>query len=291
MESKAKIGKEVKSYPKIWTTYQKINEDDSLQDKELKEFYNSLLCDRKPYFFRHLYKTESKKYSLYYNKVEFRCYSLFDMTFKELQRLENKTPKQIQFLKDAENKNGFINSDCELNRICKYIENIDFHIKQKIRDVTNFDYSKFISQEIDFDEKTYKKFVKVLESFNVNQSCDIVSKSNGNVGDNHINNINTYNDYNMSVMYFHDYVYQNITSNGNEIVNFLIKYFYEEQKGSSKTIMWKLAGDIIYNTMLQKHTSKITIPKKCEFGDINFLHNRFNLVTVDLKEDNDDTHI
>lgn len=290
MESKAKIGKEVKSYPKIWTTYQKINEDDSLQDKELKEFYNSLLCDRKPYFFRYLYKTEAKKYSLYYNKVEFRCYSLFDMTFKELQKLENKTPEQIQFLKDAENKNGFINSDCELNRICKYIENIDFNSKQKIRDDSLFDYKAFLSTDVEFNNCIYKKFVDLIEMFNDSQKFNTNRCSNNYVFPDEFDE-NTLNKFDSYVDKFQNVLYEQISSNEKELVNYFIKYYYEDKKGASKNTMWKLIGDKIYNVAFNKSNKLIYIPKKNKNGDIDFLHNSFSIIKIDLKENQDDTNI
>ena len=105
---KAKIGKEVKSYPKVWTTYQKVKEDDSEQDKYIKEFYNSLLCDKKPYFFKHLYKTEAKKYSQFKQSVDLKCYSLWDITLKQLLEKEDRTEEQEKFIQDFNTKNGFI---------------------------------------------------------------------------------------------------------------------------------------------------------------------------------------
>ena len=50
---KAKIGEKVKGIPKIWTTYQHIDIDDDEEVVKQKEFYNSILCDKKPYFFKY----------------------------------------------------------------------------------------------------------------------------------------------------------------------------------------------------------------------------------------------
>ena len=77
---KAKIGEEVKSVAGIWKTHQKINEDDDEETVKQKEFYNSLLSDRKPYFFKHLYKKEKDRYNAYksrandrWNRMEWKC--------------------------------------------------------------------------------------------------------------------------------------------------------------------------------------------------------------------------
>ena len=51
---KAKIGKEVKGIPNIWIERQKINKDDNDKVKKEKEFLNSILLDRHPYFFIYL---------------------------------------------------------------------------------------------------------------------------------------------------------------------------------------------------------------------------------------------
>ena len=282
---KAKIGKEVKGYPKCWTTYQKIKEDDSEHDKEIKTFYNSLLCDRKPYFFQHLYKTEKKRYSYYKKVVDARCHATFRLTLKQLLEKENKTPEEELFIENFHKNNKFINSDCELNKICRHIENTNFKIKEKVRDTKDFDYNFFIDDTIPFNNKTYKKLFNLLND----AMCFTSGKCHiENSGDNHIDS-NEYKDQHTDfITVVKDKLYEEVTSNKYELVNYLIKFFYEDKKTFTKNTLWKLCGDTLYDIAINKCGHNITFVKRDKDGPIKFWNDYFSPVSLYLKQEGDE---
>lgn len=254
----------------------------------MKEFYNSLLCDKKPYFFKHLYKTEAKKYSQFKQSVDLKCYSIWDITLKQLLEKEDKTEEQEKFIHDFNTKNGFINSDCELNRICKYIESIHFDIKKKIREDDLFDYSFFITDDIDFNIDTYNTIYTKLNNLMASNKTLIIDKQEKQQN-NYADNINRINfkkiEFITSLQAFKDEIFTNICSNKYEVVNYLIKIFYEDKKTLNKANLWRLCGLELYEIAYEKNNGIINVPKMNNNGDIIFWNNKFSPIIVDLKEE------
>jgi hypothetical protein len=60
---KAKIGRAVKGIPSVWNKWNKISDDDNDEQIKEKQVFNSILCDKHPYFFTHLFKSTKNKYS------------------------------------------------------------------------------------------------------------------------------------------------------------------------------------------------------------------------------------
>lgn len=283
---KAKIGENVKGIPKIWTTYQHINPDDTEEEKKNKEFYNSLLCDKKPYFFRYVYKTENKKYNQYCKKVDLKCYSKFDITLKELIQKENKTEEQQEFLKIFEEKNGFINSACEMNRICWHIEDIFKDINKKVRDGSKFDYTYFITEDIEFDKKKYNQIRDYLTLCLNKKRNDMGQKNKQLFSSEKLtgNNSDT-EDKHTWIQFLKNELYEKYCSNGYELVNYLIKFFYEDKKNFSKNTMWKICGDVLYQISLNKSNGKIIAPIKDKNGNIYFWFDKFSMQSINLREE------
>lgn len=288
VESKAKIGENVKAMPKIWTTYQHINPEDDEDTKKEKEFYNSILCDKKPYFFKYVYKTENKKYNQYYKKVDLRCYSLYSMTLKELLQVQNKTEDQKEFIKSFKEKNGFINTDCEMNRICWYIEDVFKDINKKVRDDSQFDYSYFITPNIEFNKKRYKEISDFLVKYLSKKRNDIGQKNKQLFSEEKLsNNQVVEEDKNMWIQALKNELYQKYCSNGYELTNYLIKFFYEDKKNFTKGTLWKLCGDILYSIALEKSKGIINIPVKDNKGDIEFWFDKFSVKKIVLEGSDD----
>lgn len=283
---KAKIGENVKGIPKIWTTYQHINPDDTEKEKENKEFYNSILCDKKPYFFRYVYKTENKKYNQYYKKVDLRCYSLYDITLKELLQKTNRTKEQEDFIKSFKDKNGFINSDCEMNRICWYIEDVFKDINKNVRNGSNFDYKYFLTKDIPFDQKKYDE-IKNFLCLCLNKKRDTIGQNNKKIFSDEklINNKDNINDTNTWIQSIRNELFQKYCSDEYELVNYLLKFFYEDKKNFSKGTLWKICGDVLYNITLKKSNGQIIVPIKDKNGNIEFWFDKFSIKNIDLNKE------
>ncbi len=118
---KSKIGKTVKEIPKCWTK----KTDDN--------FLNSILVDKKPYFFIYLYNATKKEYKAHCVRYNNECYDVLGYPLAEL-LAKNKLNK-----KEQEIKNRFIqyspviDSNSIMNRLCHYIESIKDEILQEVK--------------------------------------------------------------------------------------------------------------------------------------------------------------
>lgn len=279
---RAKIGQDVKGIPKIWKTYQPILKEDSEEVKKEKEFYNSILSDRKPYFFRYVYKKEAKKLERYMKKMNRNCDNLYNMFIKDLEKLENKTEDQIKFLNNLDRGNGFINSNCEMNRICKYLESVKRNINVNVRDNKEFDYKIFYNENIEFNEELFKEISDAITSDLKNLEA-IRSKINNKFlasQDEQEDNVIPV-DYIKNIK---DNLITNYCSNKYELLNYCIEYFFNTNKTASKSIFWELVGDVIYEKSLEQCNYVIRFPEKDKNGDIEFLNKRYAVKSVYLED-------
>ena len=284
---KAKIGEEVKSVAGVWKTHQKINEDDDEETIKQKEFYNSLLSDRKPYFFKHLYKKEKDRYNAYKSRANDRCYREYRITLKELLAMpkDELTNDQNEFIKNFNDNNGFINSNCEMNRLCKYIESIDFDVSQKIRNEENFNPLDLMIDGIEWNESVYKK-VRGYTDLVWKDYIDITKKTAINTKkvtelDETLTKKNEWFGQQLK-----EDLLTKICSNEDELTNYLIKYFFIDRKTVSKSIFWKFFGDSVYKNLLRRNNYIIQFPLSEENnGDIEFLRDVFTIYNVDLREE------
>lgn len=280
---KAKIGKEVKAIPKIWKTYQKINEDDSEDIKKEKEFYNSILSDRKPYFFKYLYTQEKKRLSEYNKAFDQKLYRITGIHLKDLLQLKNPNSYQKHLIDNYYKYNGFINSNCEMNRICKYIESIDFDIKQNIRDNSQFDYTLLMSPTKIWNEETYNKVKIAMENFMRFLYIDYKKDNN----DYKQIKETSYEDdvFSKRIAFAQFFKLELLTkycSNERELTNYLLKIFYEDKKSWNKNMLWLVCGNTIYENCLNRANYKVRVPIKAKDGCIRFWGDRFGTKVIDL---------
>ena len=152
---KTKIGQAVKCIPKVWAVYQKVKDTDTPEEREKKEFYNSLVVDKKPYFFKYKYKQLTKDLNEYNKTANENSILRFSKTLDELLETYKKDENllsndELTFLDYYSHFLPVLDTPCSMNKICKYIESIDFGIKKKINFLvqlyTNGDYLSQISQ-------------------------------------------------------------------------------------------------------------------------------------------------
>ncbi len=280
---KAKIGRKVKSIPNIWLKYNKINDDDSQEVKKQKEFLNSILLDKHPYFFTYLYKGTRRKYKQYYNNQDVTCRQKFGIGIEELKKLNRKTREQLEFLSNYNKYSPVIDSDCVMNKICRYIESVDFGIKNIVKQETNEDYHKLLMRNESFviDEEKYKKIKKAYKNFKeTGESLASTTANEKSVRD----DIDETVEGNINVVYeILEESLSGICSNVYELVDYLIHMFYVDKTEANKEVLWSVYGKYIFENIKSKFNS-ITIPVPSEDGEINYLNTKYTLKEVDLED-------
>jgi hypothetical protein len=278
---KAKIGQEVKGIPRSWLNYYKISENDSDIVKGQKEFLNKILLEKHPYFFIYLYKGTKNKYKNHVNSYNITCQQKFGMSLEELINIKRKTKEQREFLNLFDQYSPIIESDCVMNNLCKYIESVDFGIKNIINDTKNDEfYSLLLKSDAKFDNEkylqvidTYGKYKKLVHKLIPVTSQNESKKSGFDEGQEKIVT-GQYEKFKLKL--------NEICSNEDELVNYLIHMFYVEQPNSNKELLWKIFGKNLYKNIKTNSNNTILIPVSDENGDINYLNNIYSLKEVHL---------
>lgn len=266
---KAKIGQKVKQIPSIWVKYQKIEDEDTEEVKTKKQFLNSILLDRHPYFFTYLYKDTKDRHIEYIDKKDIECQQKFNISLSTLLEKKRKTVEQTEFINNYIDYSPVIDSDCVMNNLCKYIESIDFGIREIIKDTGEWkNYRNLMFDEhIDTDCKLYRT---VINNFNKYKKKLATGYSNN---EDDKDKTDKYNDIKRNMVA--------ICSNKKQLVDYLIYSFYSENQQSNKDLLWNIYGDEIVDNLKLKN-EQIDVPILNEDGDIKYLDKTYSIERIDV---------
>ena len=130
-------GIKIEPMPKHWT--KRVSKCPEGVSEDEFNFCNSIVADRKPYFFRYLYPKENAKYIDYVNKEDYYCKMKFFRTLEELLSLPDeelsvaeKDYKYNKYLRYI----PLIDYNGRMNKLCHYMEDNLMEIKKKRREKT-----------------------------------------------------------------------------------------------------------------------------------------------------------
>lgn len=279
---KAKIGKNVKGIPKNWTTYQKISKDLPQPEQDDLAFLNDILLDKHPYFFIYLYGDTKKKYKKYVDGKNLECKHRFNLSVKDLIDKPRKIKEEREFIKKYYSQLPVIDSDCVMNNLCKYIESIDFSLKEKIK-VGNSDYDManiLLDKHITSNKNTLQKVIKNIKRYNKKvSSSGNLNNHTTSYGDKYSTDVDT--SKNIQYEFLKD-VMNDVCSNREELVNYLIQLSYDEKPKFKKELLWELYGDTLYER-LKKNNASFLFPFPSEQGNIEYLNNFYELREVEFE--------
>lgn len=273
----------------ICKQFQRAKPTDTPDEIEQKNFYNSILADKKPYFFRYKYRQLNKELNEYTRQVEANCQTRFCMDFKDLMQIYKESPEKL-----TEDQKVFIyyyykflpvlDSDCVMNKICHYIESVDFQIKKKVRSSDGFDWKILVSENFQPDIKLTEKLLNIIEEENVKKHLDLKAIKTINPSLVRKNSITQKEEFDKEV-------WVNIIrgrlegecSNEERLANHLVYIFYEVKKTLNKSLLWSLTGHGIYENVKAK-TSSFYFPIKNPNGSLKFLYENYSIERIVLED-------
>lgn len=279
---KTKIGENVKELATVCRQFQHIEDEDTEETKEKKRFLNSILADKKPYFFRYKYRQTDKEYREYLIQKNEDCHQHFRITLDELLALpeDELTEEQKEFKDYYYRFIPVVITNCVMNKICWYIESIDFDIKAKVRSSEKFDYRTLQSENFELkDKKLYEQIyeivVKTVKEWN-NSRTEIAKEASLKNPKGKENNFNKEVEYAKLKESLED-----LCPNDEIVTNYLVQLFYVDKLSLNKNILWELYGRQIYENVRSK-TNACYFPKKNENGSMEFLYEKYSIEKVDL---------
>lgn len=274
---KTKIGKEVKGIPKIWNEhfYEPKGLAESQSEKEERKFYNSILINKRPYFFRYRYKECKNNYNKYVDENNITCKQKFGVTLDKLLSAKRHTKEEKEFIKNFDEYMPVTDSNSPMNLLCKYIEGINFDISNKIKSTDigiSVEYLR--NNKITYDSDERRQIINVLFDYlESNRSVKIANSNNKSEEDEK-------KDIDISVLI--DGLFS-VCPDIDKITNCLIDYYYTENRRSNKDILWMSMGKYIFSNIKRNLNIKtVLFPLPNENGSIEYLGNNYELVEVDI---------
>ena len=288
---KTKIGEAVKGVATCWKQFQRAKDGDTPEEIKEKEFLNSILVDKKPYFFRYKYRQLNKELNEYNRNAETTCQTRFYMSFKELLELpeEKRTQQQKDFLFYYYKFLPVLDSSCVMNKVCHYIESIDFEIKKKVRNSDGFDWHILTSENFQPEKALTEKIYNVIVEEMSKKHLDLRSLKLSNPELVRKNSITQKDEFDKETwINLLRSNLEDICSNEEKLANHLVYIFYEVKSSLNKSVLWGVAGKAIYENIKNK-TNVFYFPIKNQNGSIKFLYENYSIEKIelnDLKEEN-----
>lgn len=291
-------GIKIEPMPTHWT--KRVSKTPKNETTEHVKFCNSIVADRKPYFFRYLYSSENAKYRDYIEKANSFSITRFDKTIQDL------LDSDPTLLSDSEKdylENEFkkytplIDYNGRMNRICHYMEmNIsevksksNTHTPQKVLDLMYFDSNRtFLERHVNIMNNYYLLYKEDRKKINMkNTGIPELVDYNEDYNEEPVipNNFTQYCS-NLRKRIWNEFKKDMDSTNDiNKYITDLALYIcYELYPSRVKTFVWDLFGNQIVDNLKMKCKSPVTIPVRDEDnGTIFYLGKKYKLLEVEVK--------
>lgn len=257
-----------KPRPKSWfdNKVNKIKPEYQDDVKKKKEFYKSIVADKKPYFMKYIYPQTMKQYNDYIENANQKCLCEFKLTIDELIAKPNKTTFEIDFLDYYYKRFPVGNHNCVTNKICWVFEKeFDGILNVLNKNDEVFDYS-ILKSDTSYMHDTYKAIKKTYLEY-----IDKVQKFQQIIKKERVKDEDVSEQRKSFVDVFIEEC-NKICPNEKQLANIVIDLCYTTNR--SKQFAWDISGDVFIENLLSNNNYKIQYPEVDDNGDITF--NGFN---------------
>lgn len=264
-------GVEVLQFPKHWTNWTKITEDMTEENKAEAEFNNSILIDKRPYFFRYLYTNYNQdliNFNMVYNNYSETHFgkSYIDVSGSSISDEEHLLiHKYNRFV-------PLLDSNCIMNKICHYLEKEIKEIKADAKVNQSSDIINILRDlSIPFDEVKFKSLFNIYKKYKSEKRkfMNIRDASGEEV-------FKTLEQYSKHIRQ----EALKISSNMSELANLAVTICYELNDHDSKTFVWNVFSEGLIQNIEKNKQSNCFIPHLDQNGNIEHLGQRYSLVEI-----------
>lgn len=263
-----------KPMPKEWHDRHAVAK---IEDEDKRDFYRRIIADRKPYFMRYIYPALMKEYNNYVKRTDKSALREFGMTVSELKALpiEGLTDRQKEFIHYYEYMMPVGINDCVMNKICRRFEDAFDGRAWAKDDGRRFDYT-FMKNSSDYTAYRYDEIKKLYTIFNKRLKRFVVYAKTERVDE--------YEYFNMveSMRESFERECAIVCQDSMSLCNILLDICYT--KNATKQFVWKMCGEEIIRSLLEKNGMRISYPERDDFGDVEYGGKRFSIREIYIGE-------
>nr|DAU94727.1 MAG TPA: RNA dependent RNA polymerase [Caudoviricetes sp.] len=258
-----------KPMPRTWHDRHSVNK---IENNSTRNFYRSIVADKKPYFMRYIYPALMRQYNTYIKNTNRNSLREFQLTIDELMQIppEKLTNKQVEFLKYYRRRMPVGTGDCIMNRICRrFEEEFDGYMRRHNK-TTIFDYSimksgvEYSSTRYHLIKKLYEDYTKRLQSYIVFADYERVDECESSA---EISNINEWFRKECIIA----------CQNSDVLCDILLDICYT--RSATKKFAWDMCGETIIHNLLKNNDYTISFPVVDKSGDIKYCGERYTVKT------------
>ena len=243
-----------------------------IEDENLRDFYRSIVADKKPYFMRYIYPSLMKQYNTYIKNTERKALREFQMTVSEMKKLpyEELSEEQREFLRYYDYMMPVGVGNCVMNKICRRFEQeFDGYVRKR-NTATTFDYTimksdaKYTPSQFNTVKKLYEEYNRRIQSYVAFSRRERVDKNELQAEIDMVNET-FQRECNMAC------------PDKRVLCNIVLDLCYK--RNSTKRFAWKMCGEEIIHNLLEKNGHIISFPVIDGNGDIEYGGERFSLTS------------
>lgn len=272
-------GIKIEPMPRHWTKY--LTDVPKGETEERMNFCNSVVADRKPYFFRYLYGKENVKLKNFMEKKEIASYTRLGKSISSLLT----APEAELSEKERKYKHGTFEKnypllDCNgrMNRICHYMESNLQEISRNrtknpdyVFDIMYRDRNRNFPQEhIDTMSKFYKEYKAVRKRLKMEER---IGANNRYLGTETIES--------WCRRVFSD-IQSQICKDVYYLTDLAIYVCYELFSSRTKSFVWDIFGDYIVENVFLHRQKHVYLPVISENGKIKYEGKQYELKEINI---------
>lgn len=264
-----------KPMPKTWHDRHTVNK---IEDEDTKNFYRSIVADKKPYFMRYIYPVLMKQYNTYIKNTNRNALREFQMTVDEMMEMpyEELSDRQAEFLRYYRYRMPVGTGDCIMNKICRrFEEEFDGYIGKHNSSI-KFDYSimrndsEYSSSQFYAVKKLYDDYSRRLQNYMVFADYERLDRWDS------LSELQT-----MDEDFRKDC--DKVCSNEDMLCNIILDICYK--KNSTKKFVWSMCGRNIIHNLLKKNDYRIQFPTIDTDGSISYGGERYSVKSQRIEVD------
>lgn len=248
-----------------------------IDDVDKRQFYLSIVADKKPYFMRYIYPALSRQLNTYTRNANKNALREFGMSVEELLELSpaELTEEQCDFLRYYQSRMPTSNNDCVMNRICRRFEQeFGGYLGRHNSDV-DFDYTVMRSDAA-YAPSQYKSILQLYSDYNHR-----IREYTVFAGYERIDKYEIAAQTSAMRLEFEQEC-DRICPNRAALCNILLDICYRRE--ATRKFAWDICGSEIISNLLVKRGRTITYPTLDADGDISYCGKRFSLKTKILED-------